>query len=156
MRIIKAPNLIEGPVHLFLAGGISNCPDWQSDVSYALENSGLPDVAVNPRRTGDLAKTGSEAAYQIAWEHDALSRSEAALFWFPKETLCPITLLELGAAMMRPEQTLYVGVHPEYQRRFDVIQQLRLQRPEVLVRDSIKELLDDVIGEPVVPEFPSR
>ena len=79
---------------VFIAGGISNCPDWQNEMSAMLDTS-LYDV-VNPRRAGGFDRTGVTAEEQITWEHRALSLIDACIFWFPCETLCPITLLELG------------------------------------------------------------
>ena len=58
-------------VDLFLAGGISNCPDWQSEVIKMLGDTDL-NIA-NPRRPYGLEKTGDAAAKQIAWEHEMLS-----------------------------------------------------------------------------------
>ena len=48
-------------VDLFLAGGISKCPDWQ-------------------------AEAVKEAAYQIRWKYEFLRRARVVLFWFPKES----------------------------------------------------------------------
>lgn len=146
MRIIQSPErLPEDRIDLFLAGGISGCPNWQTEAATLLQ--GAPGIAVNPRRIGDLAWDGAEAREQIAWEHAALQRAHAVLFWFPCETLCPITLLELGAAMYRtPSPALFVGTHPDYQRRFDVVQQLNLQRKEVAVRSSLHDVVQDYIA----------
>ena len=140
MHIVKSPQPLPEHIDLFIAGGISGCPDWQTETSDLLHE--VSGVAVNPRREGDFAKDGTTAAEQIAWEHTALSCAKAVLFWFPYQTLCPITLLELGAAMHRPWQRLFVAVHPEYQRRFDVIQQLKIQRPEIVVFPSILEVVE--------------
>lgn len=57
-------------VDLFLAGGISNCPDWQSEVIKMLSETDLS--IANPRRPYGLEKTGDAAAKQIAWEHEML------------------------------------------------------------------------------------
>ncbi len=49
------------------------------------------------------------------WEHDHLRRAKAIMFWFPSETLCPITLYELGAWTILARQTgtkLFVGADP--------------------------------------------
>lgn len=114
-------------VDLFLAGGISNCPDWQSEVIRILENSDLH--IANPRRPYGLEKTGDAAAKQIAWEHEMLKRAEVTLFWFPAGAIQPIALLELGRKMTE-NRPLVVGVDEYYERRFDVEQQLWLEREE--------------------------
>lgn len=141
MLVVRSPQILPEKIDLFLAGGISGCPDWQSQAVQLLDST--TGVVVNPRRVGDLAPDGDMATEQIAWEHDALSRAAVVLFWFPYQTLCPITLLELGAAMHRPWQQLFVAAHPQYQRRFDVIEQLRLQRPEVGVSSSLETVIKE-------------
>ena len=116
---------------IFVAGGISNCPDWQSEMT-TLMDSNIFDV-VNPRRDSGFDKTGATAEEQIIWEHRALGLVDSCIFWFPKETLCPITLLELGKMLVRAHHhavRLAIGWHPEYQRAFDLDVQIRLEHPE--------------------------
>lgn len=80
-------------VDLFLAGGITNCPDWQAEAIRLLGNQDI--VVANPRRNRLLASEGAEAACQIRWEYEFLKRARVVLFWFPKESLCPIALFEV-------------------------------------------------------------
>lgn len=112
---------------IFLAGGISNCPDWQSEIIKIIDTEKF-DV-INPRRVGDLAKDGDEAANQIIWEFVALKKATLVLFWFPEESICPITLFEYGKELMRAaanDITLLVGCHENYQRKFDLEIQTQL------------------------------
>jgi hypothetical protein len=113
---------------VFIAGGISDCPDWQSEM-VSLINTDIHDV-VNPRREGGFDRTGTTAEEQITWEHRALEMVDACIFWFPKETLCPITLFELGKMLERTMETsgmrLAVGWHPDYARAFDLEVQIKL------------------------------
>lgn len=112
---------------IFIGGGISNCPDWQSEIVGLIDTEGF-DV-VNPRRDGDLARTGGEAERQIAWEFRALHAVDAVLFWFPKESICPITLFEYGGMLQRcvvNKCAVYVGWDPEYPRAFDLDVQTNL------------------------------
>ena len=139
MQLIEAPNTHPIRADLFLGGGITNCPDWQADVVKMLEGTDL--VVLNPRRSAEF--TGDIADEQIHWEYKALRSVDTVLFWFPKETLCPITLFELGVFSQRPDTRLIVGTHLEYARRFDVQVQMELSRPEVKVLDSI----DDMVAE---------
>lgn len=134
--IVVKPPMAPTRAELFLAGGISNCPDWQAETELALAD--LPGSVHNPRRPGVLV--ADEAIAQIEWEHEALALSDAILFWFPAETLCPITLFELGVWSAKGVP-LIVGTHPEYARRLDVITQLRLARPDVVVYDSLDAVL---------------
>ncbi len=144
MHYIEAPQdvtLNPGQQSLFLAGGISNCPDWQAELVAALADTSL--ALLNPRRAGFPMGDPSAAEAQIGWEHRCLRLATALLFWFPCETLCPITLYELGAWSMTTKP-LFVGVHPTYQRRQDVEIQTRLARPDVTVVLSIEALVAQV------------
>lgn len=143
MRYIEAPNDYDGKGTslLFLAGGITDCPDWQQEVVAALRESSL--TLLNPRRAQFVAHEGS-AREQIAWEHRMLRAASAILFWFPMETLCPIVLYELGAWSMT-QKPIFVGVHPDYQRKLDVRIQTALVRPDVLIVESLDELILAII-----------
>jgi hypothetical protein len=142
MQHIEAPNLYPPHTDLFLGGGITNCPDWQADVVKLLEGEDL--VVLNPRRSTEFTEDMAEE--QILWEYQALRNADTVMFWFPKETLCPITLFELGVFSQRKETRLIVGTHPEYARRFDVQVQMVLARPEVVVHDSIEGLAADYLS----------
>lgn len=142
MKLIEAPNPYPTNADLFLGGGITNCPDWQADVVKMLEETDL--TILNPRRSA--AFTGDIADEQIRWEYEALRAVKTVLFWFPKETLCPITLFELGVFSQRKDTRLIVGTHPEYARRFDVQVQMELSRPEVVVHDSVEDMIYDYLS----------
>ena len=79
------------------------------------------------------------------WEHVALRRSDAVIFWFPKDTLCPITLFELGVFTQRKDTPIFVGTDPIYGRRFAVVAQLALERPEVKVYDTVEDTINAYI-----------
>lgn len=121
---------------IFLAGGISNCADWQTLVADRLAAE-TDAVIYNPRRTDfDMSAYEEVSRAQIKWEYHALRLSTVNLFWFPPETLCPVTLLELGSAMerLRPG-ALMVGCDPEYQRLFDVECQMNLTNHGIVFKD---------------------
>jgi Nucleoside 2-deoxyribosyltransferase like len=138
MNYIEAPNFIEtNKQSLFLAGGISNCPPWQNELLRSLDNL---DIAVfNPRRK-IFPNDKDVNLHQITWEFTYLRRASVISFWFCRETLCPITLLELGSWLMT-NKPLIIGMNPEYQRRTDVEIQTKLARPEIQIVYSLKELL---------------
>ena len=135
----KSPNDIDFP-SVFLAGGITGCPDWQLDIRVKLKDI----IMFNPRRKDFPIGDPDAALEQIKWEHDYLRIANAILFWFPCETLCPIVLYELGAWSMMVTKPIFVGVHPDYKRRQDVEIQTKLVRPDVSIVYSIQELADDV------------
>lgn len=140
-QVVTSPEALPDRIDLFIAGGISGCPDWQRDLLALLGGTGI--IVANPRRVGRFDP--SDALEQIGWEHTALARSRCVSFWFPAETLCPITLLELGKLLMRTDTELLVGCDPGYARRFDVVEQTALSRPDVIVRDGLAALAGDII-----------
>ena len=145
MKIITAPDRTfrPGPYEdcLFMAGGISGCGDWQTDFIKQMEGTGL--VLFNPRRENFDLNDPTATAEQIDWEFDYIKYSDIISFWFPCETLCPITLFELGKAT-RTHSQLFVGVHPEYSRRIDIEHQLRCERPDVKIVYSLEDLVKQV------------
>ena len=143
MKYIEAPDIAYGSQpSIFLAGGISGCSNWQNELVEMLKDT--PLTIYNPRREnfpmGDL----EEGKKQIEWEYQHLRKSWFVSFWFPCETLNPITLFELGT-VCSGDKIVFVGCHPDYKRRFDVEQQLKLRRPEVEVVYSIDSLAKQIL-----------
>lgn len=153
ITVIEAPNPLTDESRyndrLFLAGGITDCPNWQADAIDLLKD--LDNLTVyNPRR--ENFRMEDNPVEQIEWEFDALAYSDAVIFWFPKETLCPITLYELGFKMgivhtakksyVHDEYKLFIGAHPEYKRRIDIEYQTTLAGH----KGPIYETLDDVVN----------
>ncbi len=129
---------------IFLAGGITGCPNWQQQAVTQLRD--LPVCIYNPRRKDfpeDLNDSADTRA-QIEWEFATLTMSDIILFWFPKESICPIALYELGrwnAASMG--KTILIGAHPEYVRRRDVCIQIELATGATIF-DDLNQLLKHV------------
>lgn len=138
MKIVQAPEMaeIDGPT-LFLAGGITGCPDWQDVLIKMLGN--LPITIFNPRRS-NWNPAEMEAFRQITWEHHYLRAVDAVSFWFPKETLCPITLFEYGKILTHPNKAMFVAVHPDYQRKVDISCQTLLERPDLEIGTNLNHL----------------
>ena len=135
MRVIICPDVYvrrDDDYAIFMAGGISNCPDWQSEVISKAADSNLNStlglmgkelVLINPRRPDfDVSKSESSVA-QIKWERQHLALADSITFWFPKEGACMITLFELGCALGAGRE-FSVGVEPGYSRELDVRVQL--------------------------------
>lgn len=144
---VKAPERYEhNPDQrtVFLAGGITNCPDWQREISKALAE--IDVVLLNPRRDKfDIANPAIEQE-QIEWEHQHLLQANSYLFWFCEETVCPIALFELGkVAGLFPTRSLFVGTHPKYSRKRDINFQMLLMRPEVSVVHHLDRLTEQII-----------
>lgn len=158
MRVIEAVNhahIRKQEVSVFLAGGITDCPDWQADVIKAFDKHlrKLPIVLLNPRRADFPMNDPNASQAQIEWEFDMLQRADVILFWFPKETLCPITLYELGFQMGRrfgENATTYphiaVGTHPEYKRKQDVVIQTYLVDSRLTVHSTFSGLVTEAMN----------
>ena len=137
MQYIEAPQTYDGTeASLFLAGGITGCPDWQKDMVAKLKD--LPLVIFNPRRS-HFPQHENAVREQIEWEYTYLRKATAISFWFPKETLCPIVLYELGAWSMTNKK-IFLGVHPNYQRIQDIKIQTSLVRPDITIVQTLEEL----------------
>lgn len=150
MKYIECPEEYNHPFDsnkLFLAGGISNCADWQSEMVSLLANTHY--TIYNPRRK-NFGLTDSRP--QIEWEFKYLARANHILFWFPKETVCPITLFEYGKAlgsyrdMDGMYHRLYVGCHPDYSRKIDLEIQTELVDESIKIASSLEELAEQLIN----------
>lgn len=120
---------------VFTAGGITGVRNWQLSAALQLLVAS-PAHVINPRRADFPINDPDAAPEQIAWEHAALAASEVILFWFPAGAVQPIALYELGAHATRGA-TIAVGTDPAYERRLDVVEQLRHARPELEVHTSL-------------------
>jgi len=110
MKYIESPKTYSGDEgkSLFLAGGITNCPDWQSVIVKL--SQGTRVTLLNPRRKTFPIDDPNAASEQIRWEFEHLRKSDAILFWFPKESISPIALYELGAWTMTKNRFLLVFI----------------------------------------------
>lgn len=141
MSYVEAPEPYTGPgPAVFLAGPISGAPNWQLDATRLLEDV---CTVLNPRRAAfpayhDVDHHDIDAAtLQIRWEYEHLRRADIVLFWFPAgPTIGPIALYELGS-MAASGARLVVGAHPDYPRCLDVVVQLDMIRPELIVHHSL-------------------
>jgi hypothetical protein len=142
MKYVECPEEYLGKEKsLFIAGGITGCGNWQKDLVSALNNENL--VLINPRRKFYPLDNPNIENEQITWEHNHILRASAVSFWFPNETLCPITLYELGI-QNAGKKPMFIGVDPKYARRTDIEIQTRLARPEIKVVYSLESLLGQI------------
>jgi nucleoside 2-deoxyribosyltransferase len=93
--------IYENPVSIFLAGSIEmgNAIPWQAHLTEELRDlevtvcnprRGKWSTNLNPEATDDLFKN------QVEWELAALEAVDIIVFFFDKNTLSPVTMLELG------------------------------------------------------------
>jgi hypothetical protein len=128
---------------IFIAGGITNCSDWQSEIIQLFDDYDVD--LLNPRRSNFDVSNPDMSKEQIEWEYNHLHLADAVLFYFAPETMCPITLYELGVHAGSNKQ-IFVTCHPDYQRRNDVIIQLGLIRPEVVVHDNLQDMVNEIVS----------
>jgi len=139
LEIVEAPNepKEKNKIKLFLAGGITNCPNWQKEIIDRLEYTVnvytkhmLEEVTVfNPRRENFPIENPNASKEQISWEFYKLRESDIIVFWFSRGSLNPIVLLELGLHGISQPREIVIGVDPEYERISDVEIQTKLAKP---------------------------
>jgi len=128
---------------LFMAGGITGCSDWQSKLIELLKD--VPNLTIyNPRRDNFENAGEKEMESQIVWEYEHLQKADIISFWFSKETLCPITLYELG--LHGNYGNTVIGIDPEYKRKKDIEIQSKLAGREGTVVYSLKDLASEIIN----------
>jgi hypothetical protein len=142
MIYVEAPNKVEvNKKSIFLAGGITGCPDWQSELVKKIKD--LDIVVYNPRRADFDVSDPDASKVQIEWEHEMLNKSDVISFWFCKETLQPITLYEFGS-YTKTSKPLIIGIDKGYERRQDVEIQAKLDRPDVKFVYTLNALSDQI------------
>ena len=136
-------------VKLFLAGGISNCPDWQAVLIDDIK--AIPNLTVyNPRRKNFPIGDPNAAEQQITWEFNHLRDADIVIFWFSKGSLNPIVLYELGMWGNSNNRPMIVGIDEGYERKQDVEIQTRLSRPNIPIVYSLEEMSEkiyDLLGQ---------
>ena len=145
MEYIESPDYYSKTEEMavFLAGGITDCPDWQSEMVTLLKD--IHVVLLNPRRKDFPIDDPNASKEQIRWEFEHLRKADVIIFWFPKESICPIALYELGAWCMT-YKPIFIGVDTSYQRRVDIEEQTSLVRPEIQIVYSLNELAQQIIA----------
>lgn len=156
IEIVQAPKDTKlNGITIFLAGGISNCPNWQAKISNKIEyNQTLFDlskkyskniIVYNPR-----CETRPEETPQIIWEFERLEKSNIISFWFSGGSVNPITLFEYGAHFKNPNKKIIVGCDPTYERKVNVILQTKLAMPNLKVFSNIDDFYDEIIDELII------
>ena len=146
MKVIEAPNEVysvvnEQNVKIFLAGGITNCPDWQQEFIRRFPKWGV--TLYNPRRAVFDVTNPNEFERQVVWEHLHLEKSDIISFWFSRGSINPIVLFELGK-YLRSGKKIFIGIDDEYPRRKDVEVQSKLMGYERDFFCSIKTLVYNI------------
>lgn len=153
MKVITAPELYvpqDDHVSCFLAGGITNCPDWQSEVIkqlYGFTIGAFEPVIFNPRRENFPIEDKSAAVQQIEWEYKMLERCDIFSMYFSSgDSDQPICMYELGRNILRMQMRypsdwqdrIVISVEDDYRRRQDVLIQTGLAtKDQIMVNIQI-------------------
>lgn len=132
--VCEAPDL---PLNLFLAGGITGCDDWQSEIiELAKTSDDFNNVIIyNPRRASFDVSNINESNKQIKWEFFMLERMDVFSMYFDgSSSLQPICLYELGRNIERmrsrfPDdfaERIVITCDKGYSRCMDVVHQVSL------------------------------
>ena len=155
MKVITSPEIYlpeKEEVAAFLAGGITNCREWQSEVlehlkEYDRNEYSLDKLVIyNPRRENFPIDDPSASYQQIKWEFDALQKMDIfSMFFAEGPSQQPICLYELGRNLVMMQNRfpisflnrIIVACSPDYSRSSDVyIQtQLALNGIDIVSRD---------------------
>ena len=145
--VITAPNEVYSVGHetenlkVFVAGGITNCPDWQQE--FIQKFDGYEYLTLyNPRRKDFNVDNPYETEVQIAWEYRHLEEADIIVFWFSKGSPNPIVLYELGRYV--GEKPILIGIDPGYERTQDVLTQSKLAGYSLDVFTSVEELAEEL------------
>ena len=146
MKVVTAiedftPDLKTEEITVFLAGGITNCWEWQNLVIEYLkvkekEGEDLSQMVIfNPRRPNFPIDDPFAAYAQIEWEYKWLMTCDIFSMYFAGgSSVQPICMYELGRYSYRMQDLfpwdyqdrVIVTVEPTYKRASDVIVQMRL------------------------------
>lgn len=145
MKTITAPEnyVLEGnEIACFLAGGITDCPDWQNEVvqnfkTYDATFPGELDnlVLFNPRRPSFPINDPNAAQQQIEWEFKWLQCMDIfSMFFTAGHSDQPICMYELGRNICKMierfpldySKRIVISCDPLYKRAQDVKIQTQL------------------------------
>ena len=136
LQVITAPK-IDVPYHtsVFLAGGISKCPNWQNEVIQNLVNEPIDATIFNPRCENFDIEDPTATEKQIEWEFRNLERMDIfSMYFCAGESDQPICMYELGRNIVRMQNRfpsdwldrIVISVEKGYKREKDVIEQMKL------------------------------
>ena len=148
-KVITAPEKVNfelDTVYCFLAGGISDCKDWQKEtIDFLKDFRYEPDepdlVILNPRRSEPV----NCVREQIEWEFYNISACDIFSMYFPggehKREICMYELGRNLALGSRFPSRFIISVQDGYKRLYDV----KIQSELVLGLDIVKEHMNPTL-----------
>ena len=149
-QIITSPSLDEAIFHpiVFLAGGISKCPDWQGKVIQELSSENI--TIINPRQDHFDITNKNNSVKQIEWEFNRLEQMDIfSMYFCNSESVQPICMYELGRNIVRMqnrfpsdwENRIVISVEDGYSREDDVLTQVLLCAPKLIVETNANPII---------------
>lgn len=140
MKVITAVETYERQpedICCFLAGGITNCAEWQDEVIKELENiEGLDNLIIfNPRRKNFPIHDPNASNEQITWEFNNLEQMDifSMYFAYTEKSDQPICFYELGRNLVRMQDRfdditsrIIISYEDNFKREQDVVIQSQL------------------------------
>jgi len=149
ITVVTAPETIPTDgFKIFLAGGITNCPNWQKELIEKMEKQETGDAEVylfNPRRENFPIDDPNASKEQITWEFEALREADMIIFWFSKGSDNPIVLYELGMWGNSRDTLIAIGIDEGYSRKQDVEIQTMLARDDVAIVYTLDEVVKQIV-----------
>lgn len=125
---------------VFLAGGITNCKNWQKEVIKELE---FENISIFNPRQENFDITDKNASFkQISWEFERLEQMDIfSMYFCNSESDQPICMYELGRNILKMqnrfpndwEKRIIISVEDGYKRKQDVIIQTQLCAPKIFI-----------------------
>ena len=140
MKVITAVETYErqpDDIFCFLAGGITNCAEWQDEVIKELESmEGLDHLVIfNPRRKNFPIHDPNASNEQITWEFNNLEQMDifSMYFAYTEKSDQPICFYELGRNIVRMQNRfddiddrIVISYEDKFKREQDVVIQSQL------------------------------
>ncbi len=152
MRVIAAPEKYDELfkdknkyIFCFLAGGITNCWDWQSEVIESLSHREYDEndpelIIFNPRRRDFYVRKTGETRKQIEWEFYAIQDADIfSMYFVASDSDQPICMYELGRNMYK--RNLIISIETGYKRTNDVHIQTELALGNDIAEDGMSPSL---------------
>ena len=144
-QIITAPSIENAKfISVFLAGGITNCENWQKEIIKELE---FEDITIfNPRQKNFDINDKSASVKQITWEFERLEQMDIFSMYFCNSSSDqPICMYELGRNIIRMQNRfpnnwqdrIIISIESGYKRSQDVIVQTALCAPCLFVDNNV-------------------
>lgn len=167
MKVVTAPNDCSdsyGKITVFLAGGISDCWNWQEAVINKLkemEENGYDMrslVLFNPRRPSFDVDNPEDTKEQINWEYCWLGCCDIfSMYFCNSESVQPICMYELGRNLLKKSNdwedddscycsSVLISIEKGYKRTDDVLIQTELATSG-LIRPYVYEDPNEAITE---------